>query len=793
MMSESRDPPEPEARIRALEAEVAELTDRLRLALPPCGASAAFIPSAPVDPSASPPVEGASEGVAWSLSGLTSGLKDAVNLYAPAVLSAAGQQDGGISAVTATAVPPAALEVTWCRFEELVIQGRPRLCLLLADSSFCQVWDVEDPAEQRQLLQLRLNGVRCMAPLSGDCASAAEESDPPSPLGLDSSTLVIAATDNGVSILYLYSLAQEAFLHSEESVQQEVQQATDALLAGGPDAVGFSAALGTAPSVDPRGMQEVPLPGPQVQLLLKLNRAVCSMMAADRHLIVNLEGSTLIYDRRSMLPACPARRVAQLAPARAGAPPRSAVAVAKNRGWLAYATAASQSDATAIESPPLASQSDADGDHAMPSVEDFQHGLTAVTASATQLLHRVTASGDPSSTSASDAGSVTIEELCSPSVLTGVAEPHRFAAHSSAISTLEFDASGQLLVTASTNGKTLKIFSLSSLVSPQGPQEEEGRARQPQLLYRLVRGTLIDADICGLSFSADRRWLAVSSSHGTAHMFAINAAGGAVDAITHGSGADTADASPIAENLSWRAALPGAAVAVNEQRAVAMVKRSWPPISQMVAQACPSTEQFTAYTVLCYAHDGSSWSVQKRYSELAALKDKLTTGPDAQHSIVDALKSLEFPAKTWSAWGKMDEQVVAERQASLQLWLNHVIQRCPNNPDVLDALRAPPPQDAAMGGRQKAAAVESEAQWPINVKFVGAQTKSEWTVPMAACWLPRGGGGILPDPSQSGSLRHSVGSCYIFATGELSLHHVMLDLKVGLASAGSARLNLADR
>ena len=48
-----------------------------------------------------------------------------------------------------------------------------------------------------------------------------------------------------------------------------------------------------------------------------------------------------------------------------------------------------------------------------------------------------------------------------------------------------------------------------------------------------VRGSVMSAAIRDIGFSGDDRWVAVSSSHGTTHVFALHPTGGAVDATTH--------------------------------------------------------------------------------------------------------------------------------------------------------------------------------------------------------------------------------------------------------------------
>ena len=244
----------------------------------------------------------------------------------------------------------------------------------------------------------------------------------------------------------------------------------------------------------------------------------------------------------------------------------------------------------------------------------------------------------------------------------------RFVAHrSSPVSALAFSADGSLLVTASETGKTLKVFRLG------GSGGEE-----PRLVYKLVRGTLMDAEICSVSFSADGLWIAVATSHGTAHVFAISPNGGHVDAVTHG----------IAGIAARPVEAPLEEADVPSLSAVARVKRSWIP-SNVVSQGLPETQQATFYTIRCFTMGGGHWDVHKRYSELNALKTLLEAHPQTAEALAAIEKNAPFPAKTWGlgSWGKLDEGTIGERKEGLQLWLGNVLQHCPNEPSVLEFLR----------------------------------------------------------------------------------------------------------
>lgn len=89
------------------------------------------------------------------------------------------------------------------------------------------------------------------------------------------------------------------------------------------------------------------------------------------------------------------------------------------------------------------------------------------------------------------------------------------------LSFLKFDPSGLLLVTAPVDGQTLHVHRLF----PEMPSLDGSNQR---LLYKIVRG-VTHATILDAAFSADSRWLALSTARGTTHIFAMTMEGGPVD------------------------------------------------------------------------------------------------------------------------------------------------------------------------------------------------------------------------------------------------------------------------
>ncbi|KAL2634216.1 hypothetical protein R1flu_005695 [Riccia fluitans] len=125
------------------------------------------------------------------------------------------------------------------------------------------------------------------------------------------------------------------------------------------------------------------------------------------------------------------------------------------------------------------------------------------------------------------AGMVIVRDFVSKTILT------QFRAHTSPLSSLAFDPSGTLLVTASIYGHNLNVFRLTPSAAGNNKSSGGFDASMTHVhLYKLYRG-MTNAVIQDISFSSDSQWLAVSSSRGTSHIYAISPFGGTVGPQTH--------------------------------------------------------------------------------------------------------------------------------------------------------------------------------------------------------------------------------------------------------------------
>ena len=176
-----------------------------------------------------------------------------------------------------------------------------------------------------------------------------------------------------------------------------------------------------------------------------------------------------------------------------------------------------------------------------------------------------------------------------------------FRAHASAVAALklnETDRGGCLLASAGESGRSVKVWMLA-----------DGTDR-PELLYRLERGVTA-ATIAALSFAASSRWLALSTTRGTTHVFSINAVGGTTDASTHVTSASLF--TPEAAS-SYDPKAPPALVTKN---ADAVLKGDGWLSSQVESAAADGDHRTSAVCTRFVASDGDSLSL------LSCCKNKL--------------------------------------------------------------------------------------------------------------------------------------------------------------------------
>mmetsp|Transcript_12881 Transcript_12881/g.31580 ORF Transcript_12881/g.31580 Transcript_12881/m.31580 type:complete len:760 (+) Transcript_12881:91-2370(+) len=92
-----------------------------------------------------------------------------------------------------------------------------------------------------------------------------------------------------------------------------------------------------------------------------------------------------------------------------------------------------------------------------------------------------------------------------------------FKAHAAAIAHVSFDVSGSLLVTADSEGQYLHVW---NLLNPKNNPSSGFQPCVPCLVHKIFRG-ITHANICSTSFSPDFRFVAITSRHGTAHLYSL--------------------------------------------------------------------------------------------------------------------------------------------------------------------------------------------------------------------------------------------------------------------------------
>ncbi|KAJ6240830.1 breast carcinoma-amplified sequence 3 [Anaeramoeba flamelloides] len=98
-----------------------------------------------------------------------------------------------------------------------------------------------------------------------------------------------------------------------------------------------------------------------------------------------------------------------------------------------------------------------------------------------------------------------------------------FKAHKHSIYHLQFNQSGSLLLTASQIGTRYHIYKITS---------DEDIKKSAVHLYTLKRG-VTQALVSNVCFSTSSKFVIISTSHGTSHMYAICPEGGEVNSLTH--------------------------------------------------------------------------------------------------------------------------------------------------------------------------------------------------------------------------------------------------------------------
>ncbi|CAB3401769.1 unnamed protein product [Caenorhabditis bovis] len=123
-------------------------------------------------------------------------------------------------------------------------------------------------------------------------------------------------------------------------------------------------------------------------------------------------------------------------------------------------------------------------------------------------------------------GIVTIVDLATQAEESSDGVICHWIAHEDAISHIAFSPDQRLVVTGDSTANVFNVFLIL-------PHPSSSTLAAVQHLYKLHRGNT-PAKVTGIAFANDCRWLAVSTNHGTCHLFAVCPFGGKPSHRTHG-------------------------------------------------------------------------------------------------------------------------------------------------------------------------------------------------------------------------------------------------------------------
>uniref|UniRef100_A0A8R1I498 BCAS3 WD40 domain-containing protein n=1 Tax=Caenorhabditis japonica TaxID=281687 RepID=A0A8R1I498_CAEJA len=248
---------------------------------------------------------------------------------------------------------------------------------------------------------------------------------------------------------------------------------------------------------------------------IKFDEPVSAINVSDQFLVVSLSNVAHAYDILTFS----AVREIRMAPCCEYSPP----ALSLSCQLLAFA--AKSLDVNLQSSGGLAAEveatsSDKYTDQLYSAMNYFSRGVKSISES-------VGATSGSSSKNSQPQGIITVLNLSAPyfgNDSDGVV--CHYVAHVDAISYITFSPDHRLVLSADANANVFNIFLLM-------PHATTSSLAAVQHLYKLNRGST-PAKVVSTAFSEDCRWLAISTNHGTTHVFAVCPFGGKPNQRTHG-------------------------------------------------------------------------------------------------------------------------------------------------------------------------------------------------------------------------------------------------------------------
>ncbi|CAD6187782.1 unnamed protein product [Caenorhabditis auriculariae] len=248
---------------------------------------------------------------------------------------------------------------------------------------------------------------------------------------------------------------------------------------------------------------------------IAFDEPVTALNTSNQYLVVSLSSRAFVYELVSFAEA---RHVRLITPPE-GCPP----AIAITGQMLAYADLKLNSDVQscggmAVDVETAASDHSA-ATHVMSAMKMFSRTMTSIGES-------VGATSSSSPSKLNSVGVVTVVDLETQSEQPTDGVVCHWMAHTTPVSHLAFSPDGRLLLTADASASVFNVFLLL-------PHSGSPTLAAVQHLYKLHRGNTA-AKVSSTAFSLDGRWLAISTNHGTCHVFSICPFGGRPTQRTHG-------------------------------------------------------------------------------------------------------------------------------------------------------------------------------------------------------------------------------------------------------------------
>ncbi|GAQ80096.1 hypothetical protein KFL_000460070 [Klebsormidium nitens] len=433
-------------------------------------------------------------------------------------------------------------QVLWASFDSLdIAPGTSLRVLLLTYSNGFQAWDVHEAGDVRELVSRRDGPVACLRVLPHPLAPEPEDS----PLAGARPLLAVVAGGEGFrgfdqaeegeseggarSAVRMYSLQSHAYVHALRFRTPVLGvQASRRLVA-----VALSAQIYCFDAATLDNTFSV-LTYPAPQLAPGMTQPQQGAMALGHQWLGYAANQPLITPTGRVSPQC--LSTPSPSPSSSPATPGNAVHLVAH-----YAKESSKQLAAGVISL---------GDMSYKTLNNYVRELMQPESGAQS------ANGGPAmQPGAAPAGAPNEQEYAGTVIIRDVVTRNvvaQFRAHTSPLSALAFDPSGTLVVTASVCGHSLNVFRITPQSKGVNPSSlgSNGETHSTAHLYRLHRG-LTNAVIQDIRFSSDSEWVAVSTTRGTTHMYAVSRFGGHVGPSTH---VRTPDRSGQPPTATWHSA-----------------------------------------------------------------------------------------------------------------------------------------------------------------------------------------------------------------------------------------------